>query len=344
MKNIKPKLFATLCILQFTCVKSVAQPEARETAILCYSPTMHAMLLFDGYAIRPANGRNSVWKWNGVKWEEIDAEGPKTKTLSSGGFDTKKNVAVIFGGIGPKGYDELTGDTWMFDGNQWSKINTNNIDTRDHHKMVYASHLDAFVLYGGINSQRKNDSTTWILKNGIWDSLKIPGPGARFHFGMAYDASRKKVVLYGGYNGISLNQDTWEFDGNKWEKINVEGPGPRGRSVMTYDPDKKMVILHGGDVWKKKVDTSVNKDGEVWDVRGDTWGWDGMRWTKIADGGPARMLMALGYDEGRHVLVAYGGGDEFHYADTWELKGSQWKKVEDNGKWKWDNGLKKVSN
>lgn len=300
------------------------------------------MLLFDGYAVHPANGKNSVWKWNGKKWEEIDVAGPKTKTLSSGAYDDNNNVAVIFGGIGPKGYDELTGDSWMFNGKEWKKINTNDIDTRDHHKMVYANHLDAFVMYGGINSKRNSDSATWILKDGMWTSKNIPGPGARFHFAMAYDKSRKKVVLYGGYGNNQLHDDTWEFDGSSWQQIQVTGPGPRGRHAMCYDPDKKMVILQGGDVWKKKVDTSVNKEGEVWDLRGDTWGWDGVKWIKIADNGPARMLPALGYDEARHVLVSFGGGDDFHHSDTWELKDDQWKLVADNGKWKWDGkGYKK---
>ncbi|MBS1598297.1 MAG: hypothetical protein JST75_08725 [Bacteroidetes bacterium] len=342
MKKDIIKSFQVIFLFVFSFFQSFAQPEARETSTFCYYPSLHAMLLFDGYAVRPANGRNTVWKWNGKKWSEIDAAGPLTKTLSSGAYDVNRNMTVIFGGIGPGGYNQLTGDTWTFDGKKWEKINTNNIDTRDHHKMVYAEHLNAFVMYGGTNSKRKNDSATWILKDANWSSMNIPGPGGRFHFGMAYDRSRKKVVLYGGYNDQAMQHDTWEFDGTSWQKINVEGPGPRARLSMTYDPDRKAIILHGGDVGKKKVDTSVNKDGEVWDVRGDTWSWDGKRWTKIADGGPARMLPALGYDEERHVLVAFGGGDEFHHADTWEMKDGQWKKIADNGKWIWDNGYRKV--
>jgi hypothetical protein len=349
MKKIIIQSFTAICFLAILSIDCYAQPEARETAILCYSPLLHGMLLFDGYSIHPENGKNTVWKWDGKQWQEIVASGPATKTLSSGAYDANKNVVVIFGGIGKGGYKDLTGDSWMFDGTQWEKINTNDIDTRDHHKMVYADHLHAFVMYGGTNSKRKNDSATWILKDGQWNALDIPGPGGRFHFGMAYDRARKKVVLYGGYNSISIQHDTWEFDGKSWKKINVEGPGPRGRMTMTYDPDRKMVILHGGDVWKKKVDTSINKEGEEWDLRGDTWGWDGKQWTKIAGDGPARMLIALGYDADRHVLVGFGGAapvkDDLVYADTWELKDNHWKKVADNGVWIWkreDKAYQKV--
>jgi len=110
---------------------------------------------------------------------------------------------------------------------------------------------------------------------------------------------------------------------------------------MTYDAARKMVILFGGDVWKKKVDTSISADGEVWDIRNDTWGWDGTRWTKLSDKGPQRMLVALGYDDLRQKLVLFGGRDAFEvtYADTWEFEKNAWVKVADNGAWKW-NGKK----
>jgi len=168
--------------------------------------------------------------------------------------------------------------------------------------------------------------------------LKLPGPGSRYHFGMVYDPVRNKVVLYGGYNKQGLQYDTWEFDGIQWQLITTEGPGPRGRFSMVYDDSRKMTILYGGDVWKKKVDTSISADGEVWDIRGDTWGWDGKRWKKISDGGPERMLAALGYDASRKKLVLFGGGDasEINHADTWELQNDKWIRVADNGEWKWN--------
>ena len=117
-----------------------------------------------------------------------------------------------------------------------------------------------------------------------------------------------------------------------------DGPGPRGRFSMTYDDSRKMVILFGGDVWKMKVDTAISADGELWDIRNDTWGWDGNNWKKLSDSGPQRMLVALGYDALRKKLVLYGGGDayETNYADTWEFENNKWIKVTDNGAWKWN--------
>ena len=317
-----------------------AQPEPRETGYLFYLPAEKSLFLFDGFVIHPDSASYLVWKWDGSRWNSKKTPGPPMKTLSSGGYNTRTGEVVLFGGIGKRGYEDLRKDSWSFNGQRWKEIHTNDIDTRDHHKMIYMEHLGCFLLYGGQNSKRDSDSTTWLLRDSLWTSLAVKGPGPRYHFGMAYDPVRKKAVLYGGYGPRGIQQDTWEFDGTIWSKITEDGPGPRGRFSMTWDSDRKMVIMHGGDVWKKKVDSSVYKDGEIWDLRGDTWGWDGKTWVKIADNGPARMLVALGYDDNRHVLVAFGGGapgvEDYMFSDTWELKGNQWVQVDKGAAWKWN--------
>ena len=217
-------------------------PEARSAACLVYSPVTKSLLLIDGYCIHPADNNSSVYSWDETTWQKIPAKGPVTKSLSSAALNTDNNEVVVFGGIGKKGYAELHGDTWSFDGQAWNKMETNEIGTRDHHEMVYDEHLHAFVMYGGENSERKMDSSTWLLKGNIWSEMKLKGPGGRYHFGMAYDPARKKVVLYGGFNGRGMQDDTWEFDGEKWEQVLANGPGLRGRFAMAYDGSRKMVI------------------------------------------------------------------------------------------------------
>ena len=322
-------LFFSVSLLPFF---STINPGPRQSGALIYFPPLSSLVLLDGFVVHPQQG-NEAWSWNGREWRKTEAIGPDTKTLSSGDYDSDQKRLVMFGGIGSKGYESLHGDTWAFDGVHWKKINTNTIGTRDHHKMVYLTHESAFLLYGGQDSLRKFDSSTWILKNGQWQKMDLPGPGARFHFGMAYDKERKVVVLYGGYNRDGLQQDTWEFDGQHWKEIKITGPGPRGRFAMSYDSDRKMVIMFGGDVWKKKT-----ADGEVWDVRGDLWGFDGKAWQKLSGEGPARMMASLGYDPKRKVVVVFGGGGEAEqtFADTWEFANNKWSRKDNDGAWKWD--------
>ena len=73
---------------------------------------------------------------------------------------------------------------------------------------------------------------------------------------------------------------------------------------------------------------------------GDTWGWDGIAWVKIADNGPVRMAVVLGYDNDRHVIVAFGGGapgaESLKFSDTWELKDNQWTQVSKGEVWIWN--------
>lgn len=316
------KVLFVLAIISLTIgAQNPNMPEGRASAIFIYHPPSKALFLFDGYQIHPDSG-NSVWKWDGKIWEKIVATGPESRSLSAGAYNKDTGLIQLFGGVGKGGYEKSKkGDSWSFDGARWQKVTTNNIGTRDHHKMVYADHLNAFVLYGGNDEKRASDTTTWILKDNKFTPLKIPGPGARYHFGMAYDPLRKKIVLYGG-GKAQVRNELWEFDGKVWSKINAKDyPGGRLRHNLIYVDHLKMIVLHGG-----------NEETNGW-----TWGWDGHNWKKIAEGGPVGDLQALGYDPIRKSIVAYGGsGSNGTLASwLWELKDGTWKKISDNGHWEW---------
>jgi hypothetical protein len=301
-------------------------PPGKTSAFFIYHPKSKALLLFDGsgagldssknYA---DTGRNDVWKWDGESWKRLYATGPGLKSLSAGALNKKTGLIHVFGGVGIRGYESKRDDMWSFDGLKWVRVPANNIGSRDHHKIVYMDHIDAFLLYGGADSIRQFDSTTWILKNSQFTRLTIPGPGTRYHFALAYDAKRQKVILFGG-GRQGRRDETWEFDGQRWEKISTkESPGQRLRHNMVYDEDTGMTVLHGGD------------------EKGTTWAWDGKVWKKIAEGGPVGDLQALGYDPVRKSIFVFGGSgpDDMITSDVWELKNQIWRKISGNGKWKW---------
>src|SRR5207245_2328982 len=57
---------------------------------------------------------------------------------------------------------------------------------------------------------------------------------------------------------------------------------------------------------------------------GDTWEWDGVRWTQVASTGPApRSATAMAYDELRGKAVLFGGvtDQSAMLQDTWEWTG-----------------------
>jgi catechol 2,3-dioxygenase-like lactoylglutathione lyase family enzyme len=86
---------------------------------------------------------------------------------------------------------------------------------------------------------------------------------------------------------------------------------------MSYDPVRRQVVLFGG------VD-SVNAS------LGDTWVWDGRRWTQRAvEGPPGRAGHRLAFDTRRGVLVLFGGSASGNRAldDTWEWNGRRWSRI-----------------
>lgn len=314
-------LFIFSVFLFTTYAQNPNLPDGRTSGLLIYHPPSKSMLLIDGYQIHPETNQNKVWSWDGKQWKQLEATGPVTKSLSSAALNTKTNEILVFGGVGKNGYESKTGDTWIFDGSHWKEVKTNNIGTRDHHKIVYADHLDAYVLYGGTLENRVNDTLTWIFKDGKFTSLSIPGPGQRFHFGMAYDRNRKKVVLYGG--GPQNQDELWEFDGIAWEKIiTLYNPGPRIWQSMVYDEHNKKIVMHGG---RDKT---------------DTWSWDGKQWKLLTQNGPNTILPALGYDPISQSILLYGGGEpENKLSSTlWQFKNDQWAEITNNGKWQFKEG------
>ena len=106
----------------------------------------------------------------------------------------------------------------------------------------------------------------------------------------AFDWARGRLVMR-GHEGA-----TWEFAGNALlnRPFFGNGPSPRGRTAMAFDLLRRRIVMFGG------VDTANQ-------ALGDTWAWDGVRWTQL--GGPqppARMDAAMTYDIWRDRMVLHG--------------------------------------
>jgi serine/threonine protein kinase len=98
-------------------------------------------------------------------------------------------------------------------------------------------------------------------------------------------------------------------------------PGPREghERACSYDTSRRLFLLLSGH---DRANPRPNG------VRAQLWGWDGVRWTRLAQNGSAnptwRYGHAAAYDERRQVLVMHGGG-------------KAGKNIED-GVWEWRSG------
>jgi hypothetical protein len=101
----------------------------------------------------------------------------------------------------------------------------------------------------------------------------------------------------------------------------VAGPGPRNKPGFVYDIARRTFVLFGGF------------GGRGPEVRGDTWHWNGTRWTEAVLPGPsARGAMGMAYDAGRRKVVLFGGATlTGQLGDTWESDGTGWTQVSTSG-------------
>ncbi|MCM3871958.1 MAG: kelch motif-containing protein [Pyrinomonadaceae bacterium] len=304
--------------------QAASKPSARLGHCLVYDGQRRRVVLLDGYRPPHQPELGEVWGWDGKRWELLPGSGPAARSLSGAVFDTRRKQIISYGGVGNRGYEDLKGDTWAWDGRSWQQMTDTSVGTRDHHAMAYDAARGKTVMYGGQTSSRTWATDTWEWDGLKWTKLAVPGPGGRAHFAMVYDSKRKRVVLFGGLGDDSqYHNDTWEWDGVNWRKVSDGGPPPRARHRLAFDSHAGVVILYGGD--------GVKTAPGGFRVLEDMWAWDGVRWTEIKTNGPGkRFSHAMTYDAGRRKTVLYGGSNGANEVnDTWEWDGQRWVRAGD---------------
>jgi len=194
----------------------------------------------------------------------IFSTAPAARVHSSGVYDRKNKLVLIFGGFGSAG---MLNDTWAFNGNAWEQMNAHGPADRLPLAMIYDETKEAVVM---ITDLLKQDTLISVPKNEMWEwtgaawkNLQVSIPSIT---GLQAFASLGKndILLYDGDKGT-----TWKYNSNQWQAVSNSGPGIRAGHTMVYDKKRKNIVLFGGG----KADTN--------DRYNDTWEWDGEKWKKI---------------------------------------------------------------
>jgi hypothetical protein len=169
---------------------------------------------------------------------------------------------VLFGGAAE---GRVLGDTWEWDGREWTLAASGGPPARALHALAYDAGRRRVVLFGGttaIAPDAKTLADTWEWDGRTWRQLEVAGPGARDHTAMAYDAARRVVVLHGGGTGQEEPAETWTFDGSAWRRIATSGPRRRNPRLV-FDSSTKTVMLFGG--------FDAGPSNELWRFAGERW-------------------------------------------------------------------------
>jgi hypothetical protein len=238
--------------------------------------------------------------------------GPGARSYSALAYDSANKVSLLF--AGSKSGIPI-GDTWQWDGLNWTQLADTGPPPRSGHAMAYDSNRQRTVLFGGVASDVSLFGDTWEFDGENWTQQQDTGPSARRGHGMAYDSVNGRVVLFGGggTDGAGLG-DTWAWDGQEWVEIAEFGPSPRVYSSVVSIAGSAL-ILYGGA-------SGLIGGSQVFF---DTWQFDGKLWTQRQDIGPGPLYSAaIAFDVSRTAVLLFGGLSAFPLADT-ALSGDTWE-------------------
>ena len=254
------------------------------------------------------NGETWAYDFAANSWTQLALGPPRVDHAIA--FDAGSNRTVLFGGS--EGSTQSLGDTWIFDGNQWT--NANPVATAPPwagHTMAYDVASDLVVLFASYEGNTPGVLWTYNTDGNMWSSRSAPPhPNVRAGHAMGYDPRLDRVVLFGGNLG-GRNADTWTFDLQRQEWTRMApavSPSPRVNAAMVYDTGAARLILFGGD------------DGTM-DYNDETWAYDlaTNAWTDLNPSSkpPPRRGHALAYDETSGRVVLFGGevSRQFAYED-----------------------------
>lgn len=176
-------------------------------------------------------------------WRLVAGSGPSARQLPAVAYDSVRKVAVLFGGAGAG--DVPLGDTWEFDGRQWTQRTTAHAPSpRYGHGMAFDPGRGAVVLFGGDDYVQD----TWEYDGVDWHQRSpVTSPAARYGTAMAYDQNRGRTVLFGGTrsNG-QVDSELWEWDGVTWSLFSNNAiPGRRHHAMCWSSRQNGLVIVAG---------------------------------------------------------------------------------------------------
>ncbi len=255
-------------------------------------------------------------------WTNVTGPGPGPRFAQAMVYDAARSNLVLFGGgPGATDPDDVSTDTWTFNGTAWTLAATGGPAARDLPAMVYDAARQKVVLFGGrANSVSAGTQTflndTWEWNGTSWTQRTTAHtPPARFRAAASFDASRGVMVVYGGSlqpaaGSPVVYNDLWEYDGVDWTQRTIAGPTPGTRfgAAMTFDTVRNISVLWGGLTDSQQFN--------------DTWEYNGSAWTQraISLAGLFGSQGLITYDSQRHRTILTEGD----LTSIWSWDGVSW--------------------
>ena len=128
-------------------------PPARRAPGMTYDPKHGRIVLFGG-AGTDGGGLGDTWQWDGQDWTHVADTGPEPRAGVAMVFGG--TTIVLFGGVNsvaesiPVASHKVFGDTWQWDGREWTQVQDMGPKGRWQHAMAFESTESRIVLFGGL--------------------------------------------------------------------------------------------------------------------------------------------------------------------------------------------------
>jgi hypothetical protein len=204
------------------------RPSARHGHAMAYDETRGRLVLFGGRENDSSFSLADTWEWDGRTWElRSPSTVPPAREDHVMTWDAARGRVLLFGGQVCPPFDNCSphGDTWAWDGNDWTQIAGGGPARRAYSALAFDQNRARAFLFGGLGLSGSRDDE-WEWTGAAWVSrAPLPGPVARNSHALAFDKRRGRVVLFGGADdGGDVFSDTWELSA----PCDVIGPGHAG--------------------------------------------------------------------------------------------------------------------
>jgi hypothetical protein len=254
-------------------------------------------------------------------WTQLSpSTSPPARDSSAVAYDEATGQAVLFGGHSAQNGGVSFGDTWTWDGSQWTQQSPPiSPPRRQDAGAAYDSSSGQVVMFGGYENGFLAD--TWVWNGQTWTQQHpAVSPPARDYMAMAYDPTLNGVVMFGGLTPSGPIGDAWLWAGGTWTPLNpVSSPQARYGASMVYDSVAQSLVMFGG---------LAPGDGAL----NDTWSFNGVAWTPInsATSPSRRSAQQMVFDTHLGASVLFGGAltqSSAFFGDTWQLSQGSWTQL-----------------
>jgi hypothetical protein len=228
-------------------------PPARTWHAMVFDSFRNQVVMFGGVTGTFGPYVADTWEWWGGWVQRAPLTSPPPRSDHAMAFDPVRHRVVLFGGGYCGGFACVMGDTWEWDGANWTQFApAQNPSPRQDHGMAFDPVRGHVLLFGGDLGNNAYDGSTWEWNGTTWTQLMpAVSPAPRAWHAMATDTQRGRVLVTSGV-GPGTFYDTWEWNGSVWTQLNgnaSSGLSPLGRMAFCAQASR-MLFTDASYTWE----------------------------------------------------------------------------------------------